>query len=156
MNLNDSLKNISSTLTGQTITDDECEMLKSKLENQLIPEWLLTILQSFNLTGTSFSLGEDLDLSEMGVEMKWADPVEILREKEELYPGLVAHIKGYLPVGICLEGSGDPYFLKLSGGDNPVLVRIPHDSCDGDDLDESAVEIVSEKLSDFFDSATIE
>jgi hypothetical protein len=56
---------------------------------------------------------------------------------------------GYLPIGTCLIGSGDPYFLKVADGKNPPVVRIPHDSPEG-------AEVISPSLEAFLQSAGIE
>jgi hypothetical protein len=49
---------------------------------------------------------------------------------------------------MCLEGSGDPYFLELSDILNTKLVRIIHDSCT-EDFEICEIETVSNSLIDF-------
>lgn len=54
--------------------------------------------------------------------------------------------RGNLPVAACLAGSGDPYFLKLKGGEpqDSGLVRVPHHlvDIDGGGYPEERIELV--------------
>ena len=69
-------------------------------------------------------------------------------EARELYPGIEAVKNGYLPIGTCMVGSGDPYFLKVADGKNPPVVRIPHDNPE-------EVDSISPSLEAFLQSARI-
>ncbi len=135
-------------LTGRCLRQEEALGLASRLP---IPcGWLLDLMRHYPLIGTTFCLSQDHDLSGLGVDMSWMTPEDILCESLELYPGIAAIGVGYVPVGMCLRGSGDPYFLK-GNCDNPPLVRIPHDGLQSDlSLSESVIEIVRPQLSDFF------
>lgn len=160
MSISDELSNISSSLHGQKLSDTEERMLCEKLPSNLVPPWLLEILKEFPLAGVCFSLSEVDDESHMGVELKWMTPTEIVEETLSIYPGLSVFSQGYLPIGSCMEGTGDPYFLDLKdGADDPAIVRIPHDSVPSDDSQpypENAIEVVCRKLSEFFSTATID
>ena len=100
-----------------------------------------------------FSLSEKYDESELGVELEWMSIKSIFFEAKENYPGKIAIKKGFLPVGTCLEGSGDPYFLNCNLGSEGMLVRIPHDACNADDLKLNEIEVVSNTLNLFFENA---
>ena len=107
---------------------DEREQFLSSL-GDLVPTWLLELCAERNLAGSAFSLDNESDLSEMGVELRWMTVEQIIDEATNVYPGIAATKRGYLPFGICLEGSGDPYFLKIGEGyDDTSVVRIPHDA----------------------------
>ena len=98
-----------------------------------------------------FSLDDESDLSEIGVELKWMTAEQMVDEVNNFYPGIVAIKKGYLPFGVCLEGSGDPYFLRIGKGhDDTPVVRIPHDAVADEEIDESSIEVVTSNLVEFF------
>lgn len=110
-------------------------------------------MQRYAIVGMRFRLSPDQDLSTLGVELKWMNPEEIIEESAEFYPGIAAFRCGYIPVGSCVEGSGDPYFVKMELEDSP-LVRIPHDRLREDlSLPESVIELVRPHLSSFFQIA---
>lgn len=63
------------------------------------------------MVGVCFSLDEDDDESELGADLKWFGPSEMIEEALSVYPGETVIGLGYLPVAACLAGSGDPYFF---------------------------------------------
>lgn len=138
-------------LTGNHLTSGGREQLLGSF-GKLVPDWFLNLCTERNLAGSTFSLAEESDLSEMGVELKWMTAEQMVDEATNAYPGIAAIKKGYLPFGSCLEGSGDPYFLKVGKehNDTPV-VRIPHDAIINEEVDESKVEIVAANLVEFFE-----
>jgi hypothetical protein len=98
-----------------------------------------------------FTLGATQDISGLGVELEWMTPNDMLVESLEMYPGIAATALGFIAVGTCLLGSGDPYFVRATSDDDPPLMRIPHDRLGPDlALSESAIETVRPHLSDFF------
>lgn len=140
---------------GRAVTADEAAELPAALPFAL-PAWLVNLLRNYPLTESEFSLSEDDDASEMGAEIKWLTPAQMISEATECFPGMAAAPIGYLPVGMCLEGSGDPYFININNGENPPPVRIPHEAIDdADALREEEIEIVSPSLSRFFKDAEI-
>ena len=154
MSVTDSLEKKAGLLTGAVVTDAQITVLQGALSSHVLPDWYLLLLKTFPLCGTCFSLEDEEDLSEMGVEVMWFTPEQIVDEALNAYPGKKVVDLGYLPVGACLTGSGDPYFLRIKGGSvNPSLVRIPHDAPPDEDYPEGQIEIVTTSLSDFFDYA---
>ena len=150
------LKERKADLKGRTITPQEVSELTAGVGEKLLPAHLLDWLLSYPLVGTEFYLSEDEDESGLGAEMQWLTPAQMVSETVETYPGIVAGPLGYLPVGMCLTGSGDPYFLKTGSGDDPPLVRIPHEAADADgNLDVDRIEQVTPRLSDFLRKAEI-
>lgn len=155
----DELANIASSLYGQKLSDTEEKMLRDKLPGKLVPPWLLEMLKEFPLAGVSFSMPKEEDESHMGVDLKWMIPSHVIDEALSTYPGLSVLSQGYLPIGSCLEGSGDPYFLDLrEGSDDPAIVRIPHDSVPSDSqpYPEDDIELVCSTMSEFFSIASID
>lgn len=124
---------------GQTTTRAEIERVERALSAAL-PAELAKLLLSWPLIGAEFSLDEDADESGLGVAIRWMSPDEMISEATESYPGIVAVPRGLFPIGICLEGSGDPYFFRAGDG---AVVRIPHDAATTDSLDEARIEVVA-------------
>jgi hypothetical protein len=135
-------------LNGRCLTKPEAEHLASMFSAPM--GWLLDLMQNYPLIGMEFGLTLEQDLSGFGAGLIWNVPDDIIEESREFYPGIPALPLGYVPVGSCVLGSGDPYFLKVSF-DDPPLVRIPHERLEPDlSLSESVIEIVRPRLSDFF------
>lgn len=142
-------------LQGRCITPEEANLLRGMLVRS-VPEWLITLMSDFRLAGSEFVLSAQLDESTLGVSMRWLMPSEIVSEATEAYPGIAAIRFDYLPIGVCLLGSGDPYFIKLGPSDDPPLVRIPHEAIDSQaSLICDHVERVSSSLSVFLEQASI-
>ncbi len=154
-----SIKNIceqrKNEFNGTILSENGKKILLDSLPKDLIPEWFISILQEFPLINVNFVLSEEDDESEMEVDMRWLDASGIVSEAIEAYPGKLVNNLGYLPIGSCLQGSGDPYFLKISGNTDPAVFRILHDEIDGDHIEDSAFERVSSSLSKFFEIAEI-
>lgn len=124
-------------LIGSSISQADAEQLLSKLYRGVALETYVDLLQSFPLCGAAFSLCEEHDLSGYGAEVQWMNTTQMLSEALETYPGIVVSNIGYIPVGMCLSGSGDYYYLNAKAGDpsNPPLVRVPSRGHDiGDNL----------------------
>lgn len=140
-------------MSGRVLTAAEVGELKTAFPFT-IPEWLAGLLMNYPLAESEWSLSEEDDETELGVEMRWLTPSQMINEALETFPGIAASPRGYLPVGMCLEGTGDPYFINVGDGDNPPLVRIPHEAVDENDaLLEEQVEVVCSQLSEFFEQA---
>ena len=123
---------------------------------KFLPNWLVKICQKEKLAGCCFSLSEEDDLSEFGVEMRWMTAIEMIEEGSDLVPGCYAIKQGFFPFGMCLEGSGDPYFIKISENnsfEHSPVVRIPHDSIEDETICESDIDLVSRSLEEFFGKA---
>ena len=145
-----------SEMSGRTISQQEADELSKAVPPSLLPAWLVNWLLTYPLVETDFGLSEQEDNSGLGVNMKWLSPSQMISETVEAYPGIAAADSGYLPIGMCLEGSGDPYFLKTTTGDDPLLVRVPHEAVDAERrLREDQVEIVADRLSEFLEKVTI-
>ncbi len=115
------------------------------------PDWLVALYSAHGLVGSEVEISPEHDPTGLGVEMKFLDPESIAQEALELMPGIAAGRRGYFPIGECMAGSGDPYFLKTGATvEQSRVVRIPHESVNvNQELNEEAVEIVSESLNEF-------
>ena len=156
------LNNRSQELSGKIIGRDEVGLLIEQLQ---IPNLIdiLSILSEYPLCGCNFSTPEDTesmdyDESKIEIDFQWMDTSQILSEALDCYPGKVALKLGYIPIGMCVIGSGDYYFLKIENETrkDPPLVRIFHDELDDNmEFTKDAVKVVSARLSTFLQSAEI-
>jgi len=159
MNVTNAIEEIEASLYGRKITTTDAQTLIDNLPSEMRLEGLLLLLQNFLLSEVSFSLSEEDDESGLGAELKWLNPDQILDEALLAYPGKAVLKLGYLPIGSCLLGSGDPYFLFLRDADpeDPALVRVPHDFArENENYPEDKIETVSSSLSRFFRLAAID
>jgi hypothetical protein len=70
-------------------------------------------------------------------------PQEQIEEMKDFYPGIAAIKKKYFPIGKCMGGSGNPYFIKKEDDGKINIYRIPHEAVnEADELDESQVEYI--------------
>lgn len=129
-------------LGGGSLTESDVSVLEDSLGLR-IPAGVVRELLAYPLAGLALVLDETADHSGLGAEIRWMTVEEIIDEAKNAYPGIVAIRFGYMPVGMCLEGSGDPYFIRLKDG---ALVRIPHDAVEGRELCLSRVELVASSL----------
>jgi hypothetical protein len=148
MNILDILDNRRSELNGRVISDDEKALLL-QLFIDLNIGWLVEIMIDFPLIGCNFSLENPF------TEMEWMSPRNMVSESREFYPGIAAIKSGYFPIGDCLIGSGDPYFIYPKIIDSP-LFRIPHDSVTANSIiSYKNIETISPSLSSFLKEANI-
>ena len=148
MNLEENLQKVVSCLKGRMLLDSEINEIKNNFNTDLWPELLFDLLQKYNIIGQKFSINEEADPTRLGVEMEWMSPIEQIEESYMFEPGISASVKSYLPIGKCLEGTGDPYFIKIINNEIKVF-RIPHDSIRNDMLNEDEVEYICD-LADLF------
>jgi hypothetical protein len=151
-------------LSGKAISKNE---MNSLVENLKIPNIadVISILSEYQLAGCSFSNIDDNDEkdisdneSKIEIDFQWMDTSQILSEALDCYPGKIALNLGYIPIGMCVIGSGDYYYLKIDDNtrEDPPLVRIFHDEIDDNmKLTKNAIKVVSPKLSTFLRSAEI-
>lgn len=90
-------------------------------------------LERHGLHGASFAIPESSDASGLGADLQLLTRAQAREEAEDCYPGLAVAADGYIPVGMCLLGSGDPYFLRDGDGAGGPLYRIHHDAVAWDD-----------------------
>ncbi len=114
-----------------------------------IPDYWTNFLNANNLRGITIEIPEEIDLSELGTSCMLYDEKNILEEMNEFYPGLVVKDDNYIPIGCCLNGSGDPYFINSNDGAKGKLYRIYHDEFSADEYDkDSAIDTVLNNYED--------
>ncbi len=130
---------------GRYMSESESVFLSKKLSPKKLDRFLVKLMLNFPIIGQEFYLSEKKDNSGLGVRMGWMTPTQIVESTFNFSPGNVAHKYDYIPVGLCLTGSGDDYFINYAEKNLPI-VRIPHD----ENFDEDVLDIVSSTLLDFF------
>lgn len=111
-----------------------------------IPAYWKKFRDDNSLGAFEIEIPESEDRSEVGAVIEILDDTGILSEATDLYPGIEAARHGFIPVGGCSIGSGDPYFIKETEGPDGSLYRIYHDMVFDDDFPEDeAVALVLER-----------
>jgi hypothetical protein len=107
------------------------------------PEYWKHFVDENGLVDTEVEVPPEADLSGLGIELEFLDAAGTRVEAEELYPGIGVYRDGFIPVGGCAFGSGDPYFINVNDGENGPLYRIYHDAVGDENYDRSqAVAVV--------------
>ena len=130
MSLARALEQRKEALCGAQATQPELDWLRTKYPISF-PEWLAGCLVGYPVIGVRFSAENGVDLTGRGIELRWMSPSGMIAEAIDAYPGIAIVPMGYVPIGDCMFGSGDPYFLKLNDTEDPPLVRVFHDMIDG-------------------------
>lgn len=136
-------------LGGHSLKAEEVAALGQEL---LLTSEFIRLLTALPLAGLRFSIPDTADESGLGVEMQWLTAPEILSEATDVYPGILASKLGFVPVGMCLAGSGDPYFYRNADG---AVVHIPHEAAVGGRLNETMIEVVAASVEDFLAASEI-
>jgi hypothetical protein len=119
-------EDIPNKLSGRISTLQERLYLESNFPNSPTLNILIEIIGEVRIINQIFSIEEQNDQSGFGVEMQWMSPLNQVKEANETYPGIVINKYDYIPIGLCLSGSGDSYYLKMDDG-TPKIFRMPHD-----------------------------
>lgn len=138
------------TTSGRRATAAEIQLLREQYPFPL-PDWFLECLADYPLIGMELSLSKRQDLSGLGAQIRWMSPRSMIREARELLPGRTLCKLGFVPVGECRMGWGDPYFIVLGENDDPPLVRVYHRFF-GDDggIVDNCLDMVCENVSSLF------
>jgi hypothetical protein len=114
-----------------------------------------TFLNHHRLAGREFSIPASLDLSGIGADLEILDEQGIRTEQTESYPGIGVAQAGFVPVGVCALGTGDPYFINTGDGEHGPLYRIYHDEVVNESYDPAtAIEIVLKDYRELLKYAT--
>ena len=109
----------------------------------MIPDFWRKFVDENDLIGKEIEVSDEADMSSLGADLKIMTWEQAKSESTEWHPGIEAAKSGYFPVAMCLEGSGDYYYINAKLENGP-LFRIYHDSVAGEELEESGVEMVLE------------
>jgi hypothetical protein len=84
-------------------------------------------IDQHNLNGREIEIPNQNDLSGVGALIELFDEVNSIEESAGAYPGLVVKADGYVPIGGCAIGCGDPYFINLNDPRPGPVYRIYYD-----------------------------
>jgi hypothetical protein len=73
----------------------------------MIPEYWKNFIAKNEMIGCDFEISEEKDLSDLGVDLRIMNIEQCISEATDCYPGIVAAKESYVPVAMCLAGSGD-------------------------------------------------
>jgi hypothetical protein len=108
-----------------------------------MPPYWKTFVEQHQLIGREFLLPDDVDLSGVGADIEILGEANILNEQTESYSGIAVASAGFIPVGNCGIGTGDPYFINVHDGEGGPLYRIYHDELINEQYDaKTAIAIV--------------
>jgi hypothetical protein len=85
-------------------------------------------VKEHHLIGREVEIPEENDLSGAGASIELFDEANAIGESTDYYPGIVVKADGYVPIGGCAIGCGDPYFINLHDSQPGPVYRIYHDS----------------------------
>jgi hypothetical protein len=102
-----------------------------------MPPYWKSFVDQYQLVGRGFSIPEKDDLSGVGAEIEILNEQGIQSEQNDAYPGIAVSAAGYVPVGNCSIGTGDPYFINVNDGEGGALYRIYHDEVTDETYDAS-------------------
>ena len=92
-----------------------------------MPPYWLQFIQAEGFVGHETTIPETEDISGVGADIAWLTEKESAYERDQLYPGLGVRKDGYVPVGGCAIGTGNPYFIREQDGVGGPLYRVYHD-----------------------------
>jgi hypothetical protein len=101
----------------------------------MFPDFWFKFVSDNGLVGVTVEVPEERDQSGLGVELKFLTPEQSIDEAMNFWPGLAVAKDGYVPVGSCLCGSGDYYYIRATDGAAGPLYRIYHDAVNEDGYD---------------------
>ena len=108
----------------------------------MIPEYWQNFIAKNDIIGRDFEISEDDDLSELGADLRIMNIEQCISEATECYPGIAAVKESYVPVAMCLTGSGDYYYIRSTEGETGPLYRIYHDAVNGENIEQDGIEKV--------------
>jgi hypothetical protein len=109
----------------------------------MFPDFWRDFIAENGLAGMTFSIPEEADRSGLGAEIELLTPEQSADEAHNYWPGIGVAKDGYVPVGACLTGSGDYYYVRALDGARGPLYRIYHDAVDEQGYDpEQAIAVV--------------
>jgi hypothetical protein len=101
----------------------------------MFPDFWLKFLSDNGLIEVTVEVPEERDQSGLGVELAFLTLEQSIDEAVNFLPGLAVAKDGYVPVGSCLCGSGDYYYIRVTDGAAGPLYRIYHDAVNEDGYD---------------------
>ena len=117
----------------------------------MIPDYWQQFVQANQIHRKDFEIDEASDLSGLGGDLRIMTTEQSEDEANHCYPGIPAARKHYVPVAMCLLGSGDYYYINRKDGKNGSLYRIYHDAVKDGHIEESGIEKVLDRYEDILE-----
>jgi hypothetical protein len=121
----------------------------------MLPNYWVEFISNNALTGATAEVPPPRDQSGLGAEIAFLIEAQSTDEATNFWPGLAVAGDGYVPVGSCLSGSGDYYYIRTNDGVAGALYRVYHDAVSQHGYDsEEAIAVVLgsyEELLDYVD-----
>lgn len=115
----------------------------------MFPHFWVNFLDENDLHGQFVELSEELDLSGLGVDLMFLTASQSIDEATNCWPGIAVSKDGYVPVGSCLCGTGDYYYIRSNDGKAGPLYRIYHDAVDENGYEhDDAIAVVLQSYED--------
>jgi hypothetical protein len=136
---------------GRVATKEEIEILKDKFGDK-IPTWYYKLISELPLIQMAigwkaFEPEEDFNGI---IFVKINQPIDMIEESFEYYPGIPILEKGFVCIGEDMSGGGNPYFINFNST-NPPIFQIYHDSGHtSEDILKYGKRKVAHSLVDFF------
>jgi len=121
-----------------------------------LPHWYIRLLSRYPLAGLclDYPVHGPAEMSAGHLPIQLAEPKDIYREMQQCYPGTAIRKLGYVCFGIDPTGSGDPYFMKVTAGENPPVFQVYHDvSRIGEEIERKGMRKIAGSLTEFFNDA---
>jgi hypothetical protein len=93
----------------------------------IFPEFWRRFLAEHRLVRLEVEIPAACDLTSIGAVIEILDEDAAASEAHEALPGVGVWADGFVPVGGCGIGTGDPYFINIHDSDNGPLYRISHE-----------------------------
>lgn len=96
------------------------------MKSVLLPEYWTVFVTDHSLVGAEieFPWPGQRDLSAI---IEIYDSLAAEQEATEAWPGMGVQKDGFVPVGGCASGTGDPFFINVNDGPNGPLYKIDHE-----------------------------
>jgi len=121
----------------------------------MLPNYWVEFISNNALIGATAEVPPPRDQSGLGTELAFLTEAQSTDEATNFWPGFAVANDGYVPVGSCLSGSGDYYYIRTTDGVAGPLYRVYHDAVGERGYDaEQAIALVLgnyEELLDYVD-----
>jgi hypothetical protein len=108
----------------------------------MIPGYWYHFLEYNKCMDKILTIHHDDDLSEVGIKMRLLSLNESLNISINHFPARLLSNYGYIPVGICMHGSKDDYYINKRDGKNGCLYRVYYDGINDENIFEGAIDKV--------------
>ena len=110
--------------------------------SKVIPNYWYDFLEKNKIVGEIRVINKEHDLSGVGIKMKFLSLRGALTITLNRHPARFLANFGYVPIGLCMYGSGDNYYINKNDGKNGRLYRIYYDGVNNKLINDGAIDRV--------------